>query len=322
MAEEQDKILLSWDETNLIESTEAKFFIDHYIPQEGIVLLYGKYGTYKTPLTVSLAKAIATGKDFLGLETKQAAPLLYVELDSPKRVILPRLKAIGLQGVAADFAFCFPGFDCVKPNSSPWNSEVYATLAAAHKEKEYKVVFIDALRGVHNLPAEASETPHQVYRALSLLFPKAVILVIHHDRKTKFERGIAPEAQDEMEQESFSGSQAWINHATVALKIAHHNKRHRQIVLSHVKSQASELQPPMMVQVTDGSLFSSVCKITLVGVQLVVEKLAPDSTAREKDRAVAEYFGVSERTARNHRIEYDDWVKAGKPEKWAVEREE
>jgi hypothetical protein len=312
LTEEQDKILLSWDETEGIETTEAKFFIDHYIPQEGIVLLYGKYGTYKTPLTVNLAKAIATGQEFLGLETKQASPLLYVELDSPKQVILPRLKQIGLKGVPADFAFCFPGFDCVRPNSSPWNSEVYATLSAAHREKKYRVVFIDALRGVHNLPAEASETPHQVYRALSLLFPGAVILVIHHDRKTKFERGIGIDAQEEMEAESFSGSQAWINHATVALKIAHHNKRHRQIVLSHVKSQASELQPPLMVQVQDGAGFSSVSHITNEGVQTALNQISISATAREKDRAIAEYFGVSERTARNHRLEYDAAQKTEK----------
>lgn len=305
-----DGMVYTWDEVAKMPVVETKFYLEHYVPVEGIVLLYGKYGTYKTPLTVNIAKAIATGQPAFGLESSQASPLLFVELDTPRQVILPRLQLIDLKDVPADFAFCYPGFDVISPTSTPWSSQVYCTLAKAHKEKGYKVVIVDALRGIHNLPAEDSSTPPQVYRNLALLFPKAVIMVIHHDRKTKFEKGIGEKDKEEMDHESFSGSQAWINHATVAIKIEHQNKKRKEVRLLHTKSQASELQPPIVLKVSEGSRFNLASEVNYEQLLAVWRELPVDSTTREKDEAVAQTYGFSVRTAQRRRLDYEKMVEA------------
>lgn len=284
----------------------VSFLLEHYIPAQGIVLLHGKYGTYKTPLTVNMAKSIALGLPLWGLETVAAPPVLYIEMDSPRQVVLPRLQSIGLDipPEAGDFAFCYPGFDVVQPYLNPLNTRIFIELAQAHRKRGYRAVFIDALRGLHTLSADSSETPHQVYRAVAQLFPGAVIILIHHDRKTKFEPGVDARQKQEMDHESFSGSQAWANHATVALKIEHRSKKGRELALIHHKSQAGPLQAPLVLRADEtASLFTDAHEATSHQIQRILDALPADCPARLQDEAIAEALGCSTRTARSRRLQ-------------------
>jgi hypothetical protein len=165
-------------DVDTIHVDPVSFYLDHYIPTEGIVLLYGRFGSFKTPITLAMAKALATGTELWGLSVTQASPVLYVEGDMPEAPALTRIQQLKFKGGEGDIAFVYPGFDVVNPNSSPESSDTYSTLQLAHKTKKYKAVFIDSLRCIHNLPDEMSSTVNRVYHGLARLFPGAVIVLV------------------------------------------------------------------------------------------------------------------------------------------------
>lgn len=296
------KTIYTLEEVKAREIEKTKFYLESYIPVSGIVMLYGKFGTYKTPITFAMAKALAAGESLWGLQVMQASPVLYLEADSPEEVILERFKAIAEEGPAIelDVAFQFPGVNVVAAGrgiGSPIDKMFYHELFQAHKERDYKVVFVDALRGIHTLDDKESDAPHQVYSALTGLFPGATIVVIHHDRKS------SAEETEDMRTESFSGSQAWINHATVGIKVAHHNRERGEISLHHTKSQASELRENLLLRVEDGFKVSALHQHTLQVVKEVLKAFNNKSVA-EQDELIAKELRCSTRTATRRRLEY------------------
>jgi len=294
--------ILSGEEVQALPEEEPEFYLNPYIPKDAITFIFGKYGTFKTPLTLHMAKAIATGSGLWGLDVIQASPILYIEVDTPRPVIVPRMKKIILPP-ELDIAFMGPSAEIHEPNTS-WDLHTYDMLKRAHAAKHYKVVFIDALRGVHSLDDKLSESPHAVYKSAAKLFPGASIVFIHHARKTK-----ADDTEDLMD-EGFSGSNAWVNHATVAVRVV---RKKGSLVLRHTKSQASELSPPLeLVPQDDGANFDLKTDATIHTVApLVHDGIAAGMTKHAIDRMVSEKLGVSIRTATRRRLEMETLEKKG-----------
>jgi hypothetical protein len=280
-----------------------KWYLENYIPEEGIVLVFGKYGTYKTPLTLNMAKAIETGQDELwGLSVKRASPLLYVSADTPPRIVHPRMIKLGLMNCTGlDIALnAYPGIDVVNLQAATEEARKARELQILHQNRGYKVVFIDSLRAVHNLDDKESSNTRQVYGALAKVFSGAVVVVIHHARKDN------PDETEDMRDESFSGSQALMNHATVGIRVLMESKRHKKIKLRHVKSQAGPLQHDLHLSVLDETVSVDDAKISFGDIRECMEEAERKSLgARETDSLISERLGVSERHARRLRSKYN-----------------
>lgn len=296
--------IYSAEEVRVRQVERTRFYLEPYIPAQGVVLVYGKFGTYKTPITFNMAVALARGEPLWGMNVAKAGPVLYLEADTPEEVILDRMQAILKahegESLDLDIAFQFPGVNIVAGSrgvGSPKDKAFYNELFQTHRKRGYKVVFIDALRGVHTLDDKESDTPHQVYEAATGLFPGATIVMVHHDRKSQ------PEETEDMRTESFSGSQAWINHATVGLKITHHNRERSEVSLHHSKSQASELRETLVLRVEDGALVQAVEEVTWNAVKGVL-KMIPQATSGEQDEEIAKILKCSTKTAKRRRVEY------------------
>ena len=199
-----------------------------------------------------------------------------------------------------DIAPIYPGINFMADSSAdPRHNEILGSLVGAHRKRSYKAVFIDALRGVHQHDDKDSEIPPLVYRRLATLFPGATIVLVHHERKTK------PEATHEPESETFSGSQAWINHATVGIRVTKQAKHGEILTLHHVKSQASELAHDLRLRIIDGWSVRAAIDASKKEVDEALSMIdghSPGLKLREKDKMLAEHFHVSERTARGWRI--------------------
>ena len=276
---------------------DVKFYMEPYIPHDSIVFAHGKFGTYKTPVLLNIAKGIAVGEPEIFGAVIQPGKCLFIQADTPKRVIVPRMQALDVAVDKLHFNFCFPGFDILNPAASELDLWYYQILAKQHKQEKYDIIFIDSLRAIHNLDDKESTSPHLVYRALRKLFPGATVVLLHHD--TKFN-------PDKAHDETFSGSQAWLNHATVGIKFEHKDRGKEEITLHHTKSQASELVGPLAIGIREGIFARSLAqaKVDEVG-GYIGQLLASGQPMNRKDidKQVAEYFGVSERTARRRRIE-------------------
>jgi hypothetical protein len=281
-----------------------RFYLDKLIPEEGIVMLHGKYGTYKTPLTLHIAKAIATGSQLWGLDAVHAR-VLYIEGDTPRNALLPRLQALDVNVPNLDIAFVYPGIDVVNPHTPEWNKDHIQLLSAAHSKQPYHLVVIDSLRASHQLPDKDSETPPKVYSALARLFPGATFLLIHHDRKTRAPEKYARVIEEQLEDESFSGSQAWMNHATVGIHVRKHGRSNKEWVTLHQhKSQAAKEVDDLDLKVEQGIHITQAVSMS-AGQMAQAMAILKWRNMSDLDRALAHHFGVSAQWAKKHRVQYE-----------------
>jgi hypothetical protein len=301
----ESEIHMSGKAVQEMDLPEVEFWMEPYIPKgKGtIVLCHGKFGTYKTPITTNIAKAIAKGDPEIFNCKLKPGKVLYVQADSPKQIIVPRLKLLDVAIENLDFNFCNPGPNIVDPYKDELDAFYYAILQKMHRQEGYDVVFIDALRGIHRLDDKEATSVHTVYGALLKLFYGATIVIIHHDKKANPD-GVPGD-------ESFSGSQAWLNHATVGLKFSHQDRGSGHIKIEHTKSQASELAPPLTISLKDGIFAKSLQEAELLEVKGFIGQLIDVATedkmptAKQIDEQVSEHFGVSIRTARRRRKELE-----------------
>jgi hypothetical protein len=299
--------ILPWKAVQSLQFTEEGFLLEHYIPKTGITLIHGKYSTYKTPLTIHMAKAVATGEDLWGLKVTKTTPVLYLEMDTPPDATTRRMQSIGGEAEELDIAFYHPGFDVVNYNSNTRSRIIYNALRKAHEERKYKMVVVDSLRCVHRLKSVDDDTPIKVYDSLVTLFNGAVIVVVHHDNKTRIiDRNHRPSDAEiaQMSAESFAGSQGWINHATIAIHIKL-NGNSESVVLAHTKSQAGERQQPLLINLPDGGAIalSSSGDISDELKTIVRTMKGKGDSLAVIDKKVAEFLQVSIRTARRKRRE-------------------
>lgn len=294
-------------EVKEITLPEIGFWWGGLIPKQGIVLLHGKFGTFKTPLTMTLAKAMASGTDCWE-HPSEKTKVLYVEADTPMPGIWPRLHKINPDIPGLDFFFCYPGFDIVNPGADPYNTEVLKELGDVFETGGYGVVFIDSLRTVHTLPEKENESPSRVYRAAAHLFAGATVVFVHHDRKSSPDwRSNALASDDpDLEKETFSGAQAWINLATTSAKIQREatgtgeNKKD-YVRLIQTKSQVGEVMSPLNLKVSDGvhlTLLSEITKDSIIDALSRLTQYTGDTrkffkSERQMDAALAEEFGCS-----------------------------
>lgn len=290
---------------------EVGFWVEQVVPKRGIVLLHGKYGSYKTPLSIHLAYSVATGTPFFGLHVEQTR-VLYIEADTPMTGIWSRIQQMNPNSTNLDFAFLYPGFNVVQPKLGEHNKMVCDSLAERHSVLGYGLVIVDSLRTCHNMPDRDSEVPTMVYSSFARLFPGATTFIIHHDRKTKtMLDGRNHQPNIEVDNESFSGSQAWIDRATTSLKILKgYGTEKEWITLSQTKSQVGAEIEPIQLKVKDGYIFSQSSDLTASEIEAFL--LSPHFTAKNRtqlDRELATYFGVTERWARNRRTHFESTVR-------------
>jgi hypothetical protein len=302
--------LTFWSGADLVNHTlpEVGFWVDHIVPKGGIVLLHGKYGSYKTPLAIHLAYCVAMGIPFLGIQTEQTK-VLFVEGDTPMVGIWTRIQAMNPNTSNLDFAFVYPGFNVVQPTMGEHNRATCQSLSARCSEQQYGLVVVDSLRTSHMLPDKDSEVPSVVYGAFARLFPGATIFIIHHDRKTKVPDGKGYHQRNiEVDNESFSGSQAWIDRATTSLKILKGYGDSREwITLSQTKSQVGIEMDPIQIHITNGCNFSQASDMTdtdIKGALPTILTTAP-KTRTALDKALAGYFQVTEKWACTRRTAYE-----------------
>ena len=280
----------------------VKFWLDPLIPVGGITILYGKFGTYKTPITLNMGISMAQGKEFCGLQTTKAK-VLYIEADTPPQVLKPRIQSTQAAVDGFDFYWSPTGFNVIQPSSSLMDTEIYGELCRVHQKEAYDVVFIDSLRCIHNLDDTKSDVPPRIYQSVARMFPGASLVFIHHDKKTPILKQGSEQDQAEIDIESFSGSQALVNHATVGIKVKHANKAMNLVQLVHVKSQASELISPLMLKIRDAIHVGIPEHLNAEAYQNALTQVPRGLTLGEQDKKVAAFLGVSVRTARRYREE-------------------
>lgn len=272
-----------------------RWLVEPLIPEGGVCFIFGKYSTYKTPISLSLARAIARGEDLWDLEVPAARRVLYIEVDMPDTLAAERMQGIPVGNAPnLDILLGYPGFDCLR--LTPEDLKIIGALRAEHAKHPYGAVFVDALQGVVGGDVREAMTVKSTYKFFSDLFPSAALVYLHHSKKS---------IKDEVdEDETFSGSQAWVNHAATALHVKRPDKRKPWVELRQTKNQLGEAASDLFLEIEDGARVKlRYAQVSEKDIQEFISNLDQTLTSKEKDRAIAEHFGWSTRTAQRRRLE-------------------
>lgn len=215
------------------------------VVRHGITFLYGKTTIGKSPLTWELCRCASQGIPFLGMPTHKSR-VLYIEADTPKVVLKPRLRL--LPEPVGDWRMEFVvGRTIDLPDEKHPIRPVFEQWRLQWGEPD--LVVWNVLRHFYRGSAIASEVASGVYSSMRTLFPQAGHVVVGHDRKSSTD----PDASSQSD-EDFSGSSAWWDLATVGL----HLVKTKNLTLYHTKSQASEILKPMTLDLApDGTQIKS-----------------------------------------------------------------
>lgn len=90
------------------ESTERAYLVDKLLPETGVGLLSGQWGTYKTFTALDLAAAVVSGTPFAGFDVVRHGAVLFVAMEGQGEVDI-RMKAAlahrGYEEALAPFAW-------------------------------------------------------------------------------------------------------------------------------------------------------------------------------------------------------------------------
>jgi len=103
-AEDNDQQLPTWQE--IVTAPPLTWVCDQLVPAAGLVVLGGDPGKAKTFVALSLAVAVATGRDFLGQFKVKQGPALFVDEETGAPTLAPRIEAAAsAYGASSDTPF-------------------------------------------------------------------------------------------------------------------------------------------------------------------------------------------------------------------------
>ena len=273
---------ISWPDLVVHPMGSIPFLIEPYIPEGGIILLYGKTRLGKSPLTWEIARCVGSGEPFFDRPVNPGT-VLYLELDASRRLVQPRLELL-TPSANVWFEFLSPCHIVSSPlqlNLRMWQAEL-----------EPKLVIVNTLRGIHQGEERDASLPLRIYQTFQAIFKGAAILFVHHDKKSS---GIPGDTSDP--DEAFSGHMAWLNHCQTGLHLRRQGGKEAGLLrLEHTKSQVSQEAPPITLQLdADGSHLVGYSAKKLAQILGVYQLLPTDMTKTERIRLVAPQVGLKER---------------------------
>ena len=275
---------ISWEELVAQPLGTIPFLIDPYVPEGGIILLYGKTRLGKSPLTWEIARCIGSGEPFFGKPTRPGR-VLYLELDTPQRLVQPRLEYLApAPNVWWEFI----------PAVNTFDASSQAHLRAIQAQCKPDLLIVNTLRAIHYGDEKDAALPLRIYKTFQALFPKAAILFVHHDKKSA---GNPEDSSDP--DEAFSGHMAWLNHCQVGLHLMRYGHRNDTgtglLRLKHSKSQVSREAPDLVLKLDEnGSHLVAYSAHRLQQVLTIYQALA-ETPKTERVRIVAKQLSLSER---------------------------
>ena len=287
-----------------------RFYWDHYVPTEGIVFLFGRFGTWKTPITLQILRAITRGDSELwGHGVNQASPILFVQADMPKGQFQDRWNNLKLGELGTNlYTYIAPtNIDIINPHGSHPGALHAKAIIQKHNEHRFKIVAIDCLQTIQPLNISHQETVQVVYGALKSYFHGATIILIHHERKASRDPDVI-----EDDAEAFAGSQAWASQAQIGLRSKAKNRKDRDVHLIHVKSHAGPEQPNIVLHFNDNQEATTAdvaphdkVKHEITEYRLMCQIEGKKLIVHEMDAWVAAKLGCGEATARRRRLDLE-----------------
>jgi hypothetical protein len=158
------------------ESCETKWLVDKFIPLQESSLLCGLWGNYKSFIALSLAKAVATGENWLGAYPTTKRPVLYLDKENSRAEVGKRVRNLNVPEDADLRIWC--------ERNSPFpkiGDDRLLRIAEDYKP----FVIVDTLIGFSEAEDEnnAREMRVELEKYTAMVSRGATVLMLHHPPK-------------------------------------------------------------------------------------------------------------------------------------------
>lgn len=178
---EKDKIpVITIDQILARKFSAESYLIEKLVPNQSITAITGAPGSFKTWLTLEIAKCVSQELTFLGQFKTTKANVLFIDKENHFRYIQERLKKLGMENL--------PIFYFSKPDDFYIDKEKdYKNLMKLIKSLKIKLVIFDSLVRIHSGDENNSKDISKVMSAFRKITSEgATVIFVHHNRKEGF----------------------------------------------------------------------------------------------------------------------------------------
>ncbi len=153
------------------------WMVERLIPEQSITGITGAPGTYKTWLTLELAKCITQGSDFIGKFKTNKGNVLFLDKENHLRHIKKRLNLLNIKDLPIFYFSRTEDFYIDKEKD-------YKSLIRVIKDLDIKVIVFDSLVRIHSGDENNSKDIAKAMNAFRKITNQGVtVIIIHHNRK-------------------------------------------------------------------------------------------------------------------------------------------
>lgn len=169
--------LISLDDLMSMEFPENKWVIEKLIPLQGITIIAGAPGNFKTWILLSMAISISKGEDFLGKFPSLKSNILIIDEENPLYMIKDRSKLLGAAKALSIDIISQRGFLI---EDDAWIKRILDIC----ESKKIDVIFFDSLIRIHQAEENSATNMSNVFRRIKR-FCRAgkTVIITHHERK-------------------------------------------------------------------------------------------------------------------------------------------
>ena len=174
--------LLSDSDLAKMEFPEESWLIGNILYSVGFCFLYGAEGTGKSFVAMSIAKAVATGRDWLG-QFVVPNPINVLMLDKENPLSMLQRRSKGLGDISDNIHYLrYPERFSLVDNKGEV-SEFAKSLANLVEKQNIGLIVVDSFVDLMVGNESSSGDTQMFFDTLRRLFPSTAFLVLHHENK-------------------------------------------------------------------------------------------------------------------------------------------
>lgn len=178
----EDFKLLKDTDLAKMDFPEQDWLIDNILYSEGFCFLYGAEGTGKSFIALSIAKAVATGTNWLDqFNVPSEQKVLVLDKENPLSML--KRRSHGLGSISDNiFYLKYPEKFSLADGKGDV-SEFAKSLATLVEKESIKLIVIDSFVDLMVGNESSSGDTQVFFNTLRQLFPQTAFLVLHHENK-------------------------------------------------------------------------------------------------------------------------------------------
>ncbi len=155
---------------------EQEYIVDRIVPESSITILSGSSRSFKTYTLLEIALSVAKGTTLFGIFKTQKCAVLIIDEENGERLLQKRLFQLGANVDLPIYISSMAGYQIT-------DSTVEQTIQTC-KEKEVKLVIVDALIRIHDSDENSAREMSKVFAKIRKISDAGIaVLLTQHHRK-------------------------------------------------------------------------------------------------------------------------------------------